>query len=98
MLDVVRRRLACICTQRARNLLLAFGSIMDDAFRQRPEEQDFIVTGWDRAERLLPRLFQAITADASDSLMQEMDGSAKGPGLSRSGSCLTLNMIERPRL
>jgi predicted KAP-like P-loop ATPase len=58
--------------QQAQNLLLAFGRVMDDAFRIQPEEQSFIVSSWDRVERLLPRLFSKHTGGSSDALIEEL--------------------------
>lgn len=43
--------------ERAKNVILALGQMMDDAYRQSPDEGNFIVSNWDRAERLLPILF-----------------------------------------
>lgn len=63
--DVLLERLRTADTEvwkeaRARTLLLAFGRMMDEAWSRDPSEQFFVVSCWDRAERLVPTLLSAI--------------------------------------
>lgn len=47
-------------SDRARNLLLAFGQMLDEAYRRDPSEEMFLVTSWDRADRLVLTLYSKI--------------------------------------
>ena len=73
--DVLFERLRTMNPQlwtavRAKNVLLALGQMMDDAYRQNPSEENFVVTSWDRAERLVPVLYSRIP-EASLALVNE---------------------------
>jgi len=66
---------------RARNLLLAFGLMMDDAYRENPDEHLFIVTSWDRAERLVPILYaQFLNANLRLAMTEHLFGSSPSVG------------------
>jgi hypothetical protein len=58
--------------ERMRSLLLAFGRIMDDAWRHDPSEQFFVVSSWDRAERLVPTLLSAISEGERTAVVDEL--------------------------
>jgi len=50
-------------SQRAQNLLLGLGHMMDDAFRLNPREENLVVDSWDRAVRLVPILYAHLAED-----------------------------------
>lgn len=67
-------------SQRARNLLLGLGHIMDDAYRLNPSEENFIVDSWDRADRLVPTLYAHLDEDKREAINKKFfaDGRALG--------------------
>lgn len=56
----------------ARNLILAFGRMMDAAYKENPNEEGFAVTNWDRAERLIPTLYSKFSNDERGAVTQEL--------------------------
>lgn len=66
--------------RKAKNLLLAFGQAMDEIYVRQPAEQDFVVTSWDRAQRIVPTLFRKFTGRSSDALIDELFGAGKAVG------------------
>ena len=58
--------------RRAKNLLLALGIAMDDAYRIDLNEEDFIVTTWDRAERLVPMLYSVLAEPERTAVTEEL--------------------------
>lgn len=83
--DVLLERLrtmppAAITGVSARNLLLAFGQMMDIAYRISPFEDFFVVSTWDRAERLLPILLVRIADEERLDVIRSLfaDGDALG--------------------
>lgn len=67
-------------SKRASNLLLALGQMMDDAYRIDPTDENFVVSSWDRAERLVPILYAQL-ADSERAAINEQlfsNGAALG--------------------
>lgn len=83
--DVLFERLRAMNPQlwteaRAKNVLLALGQMMDDAYRQNPTEENFIVTSWDRAERLVPILYARIPEPSRAHVNEQLFGSGASIG------------------
>ncbi len=82
--DVLFERLRSVSAARwnpitAKNLVLALGRMMDDAYLQNPREGGFIVTSWDRAERLVPITYANLSGDERAAVNEELFSS--GPAL-----------------
>lgn len=67
-------------SERARNLLLALGQMMDEAYRVDPTEENYVVSSWDRAERLVPILYSALADSERASVNEQLfsNGAALG--------------------
>lgn len=55
-----------------RNLLVALGDIMDDAYRARPFDIVWVNSIWDRAERLVPALLERLDGTQRPEALTEM--------------------------
>lgn len=62
--------LSTVSENQAKNMIMAFGSVMDDFYRIDPQERFFVATNWERAERLLPLLLEKISESAHDDVIR----------------------------
>lgn len=67
-------------SQRARNLLLGLGHMMDDAYRLNPSEENFIVDSWDRADRLVPILYAQLADDEREAVNKQFFAEGRALG------------------
>lgn len=65
---------------RAKNFLVALGRMMDEAYRQNPSEENFIVSSWDRAEKLVPILYAQLSDVERLVVNEELFGEAPALG------------------
>lgn len=64
----------------AKNLILAFGRMMDQAYRVDPSEEFFIVSTWDRAERLVPMLLARLAPKDRPNVIRDLFGHGQSLG------------------
>lgn len=67
-------------SQRARNLLLGLGHMMDEAYRLTPSEESFIVNSWDRADRLVSILYAHLAEDERNTVNKQFFGEGRALG------------------
>tara|TARA_B100000678_G_scaffold285215_1_gene287992 strand:+ start:514 stop:2706 length:2193 start_codon:yes stop_codon:yes gene_type:complete len=58
--------------ERCRNLLLGFANVMDDAYRARSFDIDWMQSLWDRARRLVPTLLARLDPEARKATINSM--------------------------